>query len=120
MCAPARAWETAILPVQFHGCIVIDNHGAVSVIDKHAAVPVRGELVQAGIGHNNNLIAKLGPAGSDSAVQNTVVVPSRRAYFVLIIIQRNTEEVDAFNARLRSLAHSRNQRLQSVLVLPRH
>ena len=94
--------------VQFHGCVVIDNHGAVTIIDKHAAVPVRGELVQAGIGHNNNLVAKLGTAGSDSAVQNAVVIPGRRTYFVLIIIQRNTEEVDAFNTRLRGLAHSRN------------
>ena len=96
------------LAVQFHGCVVIDNHGAVTIIDKHAAVPVRGELVQAGIGHNNDLVAKLGTAGSDSAVQNTVLIPGRRTYLVLIIIQRNPEEVDAFNARLRSLAHSRN------------
>ena len=96
------------LAVQFHGCIVIDNHGAVTVINKHAAVPVRGELVQAGIGHNNNLVAKLGTSGSDSAVQNAVVIPGRRTYLVLIIIQRNTEEVDAFNTRLRGLAHSRN------------
>ena len=107
MC-PGACLRHRHLAVQFHGCIVIDNHGAVTVINKHAAVPVRGELVQAGIGHNNNLVAKLGTASSDSAVQNAVVVPGRRAYFVLIIIQRNAEEVDAFNTRLRGLAHSRN------------
>ena len=109
MC-PGACLRHCHLAVQFHGCIVIDNHGAVTIIDKYTAVPVRGELVQAGIGHNNNLVAKLSPAGSDSAVQNAVVVPGRRAYFVLIIIQRNAEEVDAFNARLHSLTHGRNQR----------
>ena len=107
MC-PGACLRHCHLAVQFHGCIVIDNHGAVTIIDKHTAVPVRGELIQAGIGHNNNLVAKLCPAGSNSAVQNTVLVPGRRTYLVLIIIQRNPEEIDAFNARLRSLAHSRN------------
>ena len=71
-------------------------------------MPVRGELVQAGIGHNNDLVAKLGTAGSDSAVQNTVLIPGRRTYLVLIIVKRNTEEVDAFSARLHSLAHGGN------------
>ena len=105
---PGACLRHCHLAVQFHGCIVIDNHGAVTIIDKHAAVPVRGELVQAGIGHNNNLVAKLGTAGSDSAVQNTVVVPGRRTYLVLIIVKRNPEEVDAFNARLRGLAYGGN------------
>ena len=109
MC-PGACLRHCHLAVQFHGCIVIDNHGAVTIIDKHAAVPVRGELVQAGIGHNNHLVAKLSPASGNSAVQNAVVVPGRRAYLVLIIVKRNPEEVDAFNARLRGLTHGGNQR----------
>ncbi len=80
-CAPASAWATAISRVDGERGVVVDP----AVVAEHAAVAVVGELVEAGVGHDDGRVADLGrtsrratlstPSGSTPAVP----VASRRA-----------------------------------------
>ena len=108
------------LAVQLHRLVIIHNKRAVAVIDQHAAVAVARELIQAGVGHDHQVVAELLAAHGNRTVQDALRIPCGRADLVLILIARNAEQVNAADARLVRLTHGGDDALQGVLVLTGH
>ena len=106
------------------GHVLVELDGGVvkhaALVIQHAAVSVGGELVEAGIGHNDEVIAEFLVQAGNAAVQNALRVPGDGAGIVLVLIERHTEKVDARHAGLQRLLGRAAQGVEGVLVDARH
>ena len=102
--------------VELYGGVV--KHAAFVI--QHAAVAVGGELVEASIGHNDEVIAEFLVEAGNAAVQNALRVPGDGAGVILVLIERHAEKVDARHAGLQRLLGRAAQGVEGVLVDARH
>ena len=76
------------LGVAQQGGVVVDG----AVIGEHTAVPVVGELVEAGVGHQDSRVAELGLQESQSRIEHTIRIGPDAPDGILVALGRNTEE----------------------------
>ena len=73
--APASAWADAHAAVDLQRGVVVDP----TLVVEHAAVAVVGELVEAQVGHHEQVVAGLGAGVGDGDVEDAVRVERRRS-----------------------------------------
>ena len=102
--------------IEFQGRVVV--HAALFI--KHAAVTVVGKLIQAGIGHQQDVIAKFFAQQAQRAVEYTFRIPGWGALGIFVFLARDAKQVHAAHAGLIGFADGLNQGFLGVLVYPRH
>ena len=113
MCTRARLGNRHRL-VERQGRVVVD--AAVGI--EEPAVPVVGELVQAGVRAHDEGVADLGAHGGEAAVEDPVLRPRLGADRVAV--GGHAEQVDGAHARFGGLGGGPAQRVDRVLVLAGH
>ena len=100
-----------------HGHLRVDGEGGVVVdaaaLVEHAAVAVVGELVEAGVGHDDGVVADLGPHVAQRHVEHAVGVDAGAA--PRVATGGHAEEHQAADARRDRLRGRLAQRLAGVL-----
>ena len=100
------------------GGVIVDLTGARAVGADEAAVAVAGELIQAGVCADDDLVPHLRAHGRDPAVEDAVLGPGRRAG--LVPGGGNAEQVNGADACLGAGGGLAAQRVQRVLDDPWH
>ena len=100
--------------VERQGRVVIDAAFGI----EEAAVPVVGELIQAGVRAHDQGVADLGAHGSEATVEDPILRPRLGADRVAV--GGHAEQVDGAHARFGGLGCGPAQRVDRVLVLAGH
>src|SRR5699024_9922669 len=82
--------------IEFQGRVVV--HAALFI--KHAAVTVVGKLIQAGIGHQQDVIANFFAQQAQRAVEYTFRIPDWGALGIFVFLTRDARHVHAALAGL--------------------
>ena len=98
--------------------VILNDRVAEAVLAQHTTVAVVSELIQAGVGHDQNVIPELVAETTQGTVEYALRIPGLRALAVLVRIQRDTEEVNCRDTCLNSLAHSFYQGVLGMLHYP--
>ena len=83
-------------------------------------MPVRSRLVQAGVGHNHQLVPDRIGEGGNAPVLNPVGIPSCRTGFVFVSVGGDSEHNHAPDTGIRRFPSQLRQRLGRVLILAGH
>ena len=111
MCAPARACATAIAWYR-------DRVASLStrpLIVDDAAVPMVGELVEAGVGHEDGVVAEVGAQRGQRTVQDSVGAVGTGSQRVLVLGTRYAEQHQPTDAGSDRLLGGGAQRIERVL-----
>ena len=97
--------------------LVVDH---TTVLGEEAAVPVAGELVQAHVRHDHQIIAHRFPAGGDGPLFDAVGCPGLRAPRILVRIIGHPEQHDPAQSRLYRRSCDATDLFDGVPTHPRH
>jgi len=81
--------------IELDSGVVVDR----AVVGEHPAVTVIGELVQAGVGDDHQVVADLGADGRQRSVEDAVLGVAGRPGRVLVVGLRDAEQHQAADAR---------------------
>ncbi len=102
--------------IQLIGGVVVDP----AVIVEHAAVAVVGELVEAGVGHDHEVVADRVAHRAQRDVEDAVRVDRAAAGRVLVALAGHAEEHDAAETRVDAAPSDVDDARQGVVLHARH